>query len=305
MHKKKWIQGIILILLFIFTALTILGITQNGLKHLRFETLSRHNQVYLQSALNQSLTTFAVLSGIKVGLAILEGSELGVGFGLEVGDAVQSAYDYVDITWRIVLTCSAILVGTQFLLQASGLLGPWFLAVTLVLLFFIQFVRLLIPKARRLNRPIKDVTLFTAIITAALYLMLPLTVWSSSQLSGIITAPSLQRADKDLNKIKKDLFPSSDKNNTGLIGKLSNAKNQLNQIAQIVTNKTREMSVLVLKIMAGYLFDTIIFPVLLFLLLFYATKILGTYLFQIQRQRSFHDDLDQLLAKYFHARPGQ
>ena len=303
--KKKWIQVAVLILLFISASLTILGITQNGLKHLEFRTLSRHNQAYLQSALNQSLTTFAVLSGIKVGLAILEGSELGVGFGLEVGDAVQSAYDYVDITWRIVLASSAILVGTQFLLQVSGLLGPWFLAVTLALLFFIQLGRLVFPKTRRFNRPVKDITLFTAIITAAFYLMLPLTVWGSSRLSGMITAPSLQRADEDLNKIKKDLFPSSDENNTGLIGKLRDAKNQLNQIAQIVTNKTREMSVLVLKIMAGYVFDTVIFPALLFLLLFYATKILGTYLFQIQRQRSFHDDLDQLLAKYFHARSGR
>jgi predicted PurR-regulated permease PerM len=303
--KKHWIQGIVLILLFTLTTLTIVGITQNGLSHIGFKALYQHNQTYLQAALNQSLTTFAVLSGLKVGLAILEGSELGVGFGIEVGDAVQSAYDYVDIAWRIVLTSSAILVGTQFLLQASSLLGPWFLALTLALIFFIQLGRLVIPKVHRFNRPARDFILFTAILTTALYLMLPLSVWGSSHLSRIITAPSLNRADDDLNQIKRNLFPSADENSTGLFEKLRDAKNHLNQVTQIVTSKTREMSVLVLKIMAGYIFDTIIFPLLLFLLLFHSTRILGAYAFRIQHERSFHDELDQLLGKYFHARSDQ
>ena len=303
--KKHWIQGIVLILLFTLTTLTIAGITQNGLSYIGFKALYQHNQTYLQGALNQSLTTFAVLSGLKVGLAILEGSELGVGFGIEVGDAVQSAYDYVDIAWRIVLTSSAILVGTQFLLQASSLLGPWFLALTLALIFFIQLGRLVIPKVHRFNRPARDFILFTAILTTALYLMLPLSVWGSSHLSRIITAPSLNRADDDLNQIKRNLFPSADENSTGLFEKLRDAKNHLNQVTQIVTSKTREMSVLVLKIMAGYIFDTIIFPLLLFLLLFHSTRILGAYAFRIQHERSFHDELDQLLGKYFHARSDQ
>jgi hypothetical protein len=303
--KKHWIQGIVLILLFALTALTIAGITQNGLSYIGFKALYQHNQTYLQGALNQSLTTFAVLSGIKVGLAILEGSELGVGFGIEVGDAVQSAYDYVDIAWRIVLTSSAILVGTQFLLQASGLLGPWFLTLTLSLIFFIQLGRLVMSKAQRFNRPLKDIALFSTIMTLALYLMLPLSVWGSSHLSRIITSPSLERADDDLNQVKRDLFPSADGGGTGLIERLQDAKNHLTQIAQIVTSKTREMSMLVLKIMAGYLFDTIIFPLLMFLLLFHVTRMLGAYVFRIQHQHSFHDELDQLLGKYFHPRTGQ
>ena len=44
--------------------------------------------------------TFAGMSGIKGVLAVLEGSSVGVGFQLEIGDLAQPLYDYVDFFWK-------------------------------------------------------------------------------------------------------------------------------------------------------------------------------------------------------------
>jgi hypothetical protein len=246
------------------------------------------------------LATFAVLSGIKVGLAVLEGSELGVGFGIEVGDAVQSTYDYVDVAWRTVLSASAILMGTQFLLHASQLLEPWFLSVTLVLALLVRLLSRFIPKGKRLLRPMRDITIFSSILTVALYLILPLSVWGGSKLSRAITAPVLEEADTDLTTLREDLFPDAGQGRSGLFGKLQEARDKLKQITQFIVHKTRDLSLLVLKIIAGYLFDTIIFPLTLFLLFFHLTRIVAKYVFDIQRRQSFHEDLEMLIVKYIH-----
>ncbi|MBN2105378.1 hypothetical protein JW835_15170 [bacterium] len=292
---KPIMATVLLIVLIIFT---LSGLTQKFLREVGLKHLHQHNQEYLQSSLNQSLATFAVLSGIKVGLAVIEGSELGVGFGIEVGDAVQSTYDYVDVAWRTVLSASAILMGTRFLLHASQLLESWFLSATLILALLARLLFLTVPKWQRLLRTLRDLTVFSAILTVALYLILPLSVWGGSRLSNAITAPALEEADADLTTIRGELFPDSGEGRSGIIGILQGARDKLSQIMEFIIAKTRNLSLLVLKIIAGYLFDTIIFPLTLFLLFFHLTRIVAKYVFDIQRQKSFHDDLEILIAKY-------
>jgi len=297
--KRKVKSALILLLLCALIILTLTGQTQRFVRNVGLKHLHHHNQQYLQTSLNQSLATFAVLSGIKVGLAILEGSELGVGFGLEVGDAVQSTYDYVDLAWRTVLSASAILMGTQFLLHASKLLEPWCLSVTLILAFIAKLLFLIFP-GHRVLRPVKDLTVFALILTVSLYLLLPLSIWGGSRLSRAITAPALNEADSDLTRIRGELFPETKDGQNGLAGRLKEAKNTFDQITHMIVAKTKDLSLLVLKIIAGYLFDTLIFPLVLFVLFFYFTRIAARYIFEIQRQQSFHEDLEMLLNKYLH-----
>ncbi len=90
----------IVTLLIAGTLLTALGFTDRLLGICGLDRLSEKNEAYLESSQERTLQTFAVLSTIKVGLAVVEGTEIGVGFGLEIGDVVQAAYDYVDIAWR-------------------------------------------------------------------------------------------------------------------------------------------------------------------------------------------------------------
>ena len=50
---------------------------------------------------------------------------MGVGFGVQLGDVVQAAYDYVNIAWQTVLAGGVFLLGTLFLLQAVDIVDGW------------------------------------------------------------------------------------------------------------------------------------------------------------------------------------
>jgi len=89
--------------------------------------------------LERQSKSFLLVSTLKSSLAMLEGSDIGVGFRFELGDIVQSTYDLVDFTWKILLygilliTFSKIffesnlidmgvyLLGTGFILRILGL----------------------------------------------------------------------------------------------------------------------------------------------------------------------------------------
>ena len=82
----------LLILLAVFTALlvTYLLIKSPSLDLTKF-TLERQSK------------SFLLVSTLKSSLGMIEGSDVGIGFRLEVGDIVQSTYDLVDFTWKMLL----------------------------------------------------------------------------------------------------------------------------------------------------------------------------------------------------------
>ena len=68
------------------------------------------------------------------GMAMIEGSTVGIGFEIQVGDIVQPAYDYVDFFWRAFLYAFMVLgfyklllgivvVGIGFVLFGVGIIG--------------------------------------------------------------------------------------------------------------------------------------------------------------------------------------
>ena len=58
-----------------------------------------------------------ILSAIKSGVAVLERSRVSIAFNLQVGDIVQSIYDYVDIAWKSALAGCTILFLMRMVLQ--------------------------------------------------------------------------------------------------------------------------------------------------------------------------------------------
>lgn len=85
------------------------------------ETLSDAAEQRIDGSLARNSVTFLTLSGLKAVLASIEGSSVGVGFHLELGDLVQPAYDYVDFVWRAFLYALALL-GLYKLLMETGIL---------------------------------------------------------------------------------------------------------------------------------------------------------------------------------------
>lgn len=91
-----------------------------------FDALSEAAKSRINSSLEENLIVFATLSTIKAGLAIIEGSSVGVSLGasiqLEIGDLIQPAFDYLDVTWHIFLYALFLLTFYRLLLE-SGFLG--------------------------------------------------------------------------------------------------------------------------------------------------------------------------------------
>jgi hypothetical protein len=300
LHTKKSYRNILVsCLLLVAILLSGTGIVTKGLHALGLGKLSESNEAYLQSSFKRSLQTFAILSAVKVGLAVVEGTEIGIGFGIPVGDAVTAAYDYVDLAWRTVLLSATILLGTQYILMMADLVSKWFLVGTLVFVLITYWSNLLIFKYTLFRRSLRDICLLLTVLTISLYILLPLSVAGGRFLSQRITAPSMQESEQSLSNLKTDLFPDVQTEKSSLFSKITTATDKLKQIVAYISMKTTELSIWVLKMIAGYIFDTLVFPLLLFIFLVWFTRLTARYLFQIRNQRTFKEDIESIMTKIY------
>ncbi len=263
---------LIAILLLGGVLLTASGATERALGICGLNRLNAKTGAHLESSFQRSLRIFAVLSTIKVGLAVVEGTEVGVGFGLQVGDVVQAAYDYVDIAWRTILAGGVILLGTQSLLAAASLADHWLLAVTLAILALTVLTQGPPLRLHRTHQALRQAGLFMTVLTTACYLLLPLSITGGAYLSSRITAPSIEEAESGLSTLTEDLFSANQTTDGRLLSRWAQTKEQLNHMASYLKEKTSAMVVWILKLIAGYLFDCLVFPVLLFVPLLWLTR---------------------------------
>lgn len=299
-RKKKWPRFVAIPLLCVLLIVTAMGWLHPLLGKSGLNRLNSSNVSYLDQSLKKALGTFGVLSAVKVGLAVVEGTELGVGFGVEVGDVVQSAYDYIDLAWRAVLTSAGVLLGTRYLLDAADLLGPLFLMALWAVLLIKQLHGIFWLRSSTAHRIFTDLSLLLVVLSLALYLVLPLSVAGGSLLSERIIRPGTEEAESQISELKEDLFPGSAQNeDQGVLKKLNETKDRLNAIASYLTKTSSDLSMWILRLIAGYLFDSLIFPLFLFVFLMWLTKTVARYLFHLQNQSSFRNDLEQLFVRYY------
>lgn len=280
--------------------------------------ISDTNKEYLDESFDRSMKGFLVLSAIKGGLAVLEGSEVGVGFNLQVGDIVQSIYDYVDVAWKTSLAGGTILLLIQLLLQTTELFDHWCLfslLLTSLLLFLLTWFR---PKQKRLNRILKECLLFVSVMTVALYLILPVSIAGAAFLSKQITRPLVEEAQQGFESIQEDLtptalnkrfFPESQEEDSlwsllDFNAKLQNSKDAIIEMAAYLNKITEDFAIWTIKIIAGYLFDCIIFPLAFFIAVYILTKNLLAYLIGIRRDLTIREDFETILARYYEKKDG-
>jgi hypothetical protein len=86
-----------------------------------FNALTDSATELIDSSMLSNQKTFLMFSAIKASLALIEGSTVGVGVEVQVGDLIQPAYDYVDFFWKVFLFAFVILGFYKILLE-TGLL---------------------------------------------------------------------------------------------------------------------------------------------------------------------------------------
>ncbi len=275
--------------------------------------LSDSNNTYLNDSFDRSMKGFLVLSAIKSGIAVIEGSGIGVGFNLEVGDIAQSIYDYVDVAWKTALAGGTVLLLIQLMLQTMQLIDHWCLFALLLVVLSLFLLRWFFPKQERLNRILREALMFVSVLTIAFYMILPLSIAGAAFLSKQITQPLVTEAQQGFESLQEELtpralnerfFPGSQSDDSlwsylDLRAKLQNSKEAIIKMAQYVKEITEDSAIWTIKIIAGYLFDCIIFPLAFFVVGYILTKNLLAYVIGIRREHSVRKDFEMILAKYY------
>lgn len=284
--KHYTLKSLVLVLILIAGVLAAGGYSDHLVNGVGMGRVSNANLAYLEDAFDRSLAGFLVLSGIKSGLAVIEGSEVGIGFNLEIGDIVQAVYDYVDVAWKTALAGGTILLITRLCLEAVALIDHWCLSVMLVSVgVFLVFLWFL-SGHQRMIRIARETTVFLFALTLILYIILPISITGASFLSKKITQPMIEETQTGFEEIHEEFSPGS--LNKGLFAegvkegslfpgfdfkaKYESTRERIQYIGTFFKEKSRHMAVLTLKLVAGYVFDCIIFPLTFFVVLYLFTK---------------------------------
>ncbi len=271
------------------------GSFDRALKWCGADRLEKANQIYLEGAFDKSLAGFLLLSTIKSGLAVVEGSDVGVGFHLELGDVVQPAYDYVDIAWRASLAGSSILVLMQLAGKGLELINHWVLAGLILVLIGHFLASWFFPTRGRLIQGTKQAVRFGTSLCLVLYLLLPLSITGATALSKRITGPMVDQAHEELKELGSTLSPEhldqyffSDESNTGfsandLKSALASAGKGVQALIAFLKLETERIAALTIKLIAAYLFDCIIFPLLFGLILITIIKGSVRFVFDVSK----------------------
>jgi len=306
-------KSIVILMLLPATVFTATGHLDMLINTCGGAVLSDSNRAYLDESFDRSMKGFLVLSTIKSGLAVLEGSEVGVGFNLEVGDIVQSIYDYVDVAWKTALAGGTILLLIQLVLQTIQLFDHWCLFSLLLIALSLFSLNWLFPMNKRLNRILKECLLFVSVLTVALYIILPVSIAGAAFLSKQITRPLVEEAQQGFESLQQDLspqalnrrfFPESENDGSLLSwldfrAKIQNCKAAIIEMAEYLEKITKEFAVWTIKIIAGYLFDCIIFPVAFFIAVYILAKNLLAYAIGIRRDCTIREDFEAMLSRYY------
>ena len=205
MKSQHLIRVTVIVLLFFGICIAVAGYIDIPIHKLGMGKVAESNEQYLKDSLDKSVTGFLVLSGIKTGLAVIEGSEVGIGFNLELGDIVQAVYDYVDIAWKTALAGGTVILLTRLVLKAVAIVDHWCLALTLCAAISYLVVKWFFPRSKRLFRITRETTFFLILFSVIFYLIFPLSISAAAFLSGKITAPLIRESQRSFESIQDEL----------------------------------------------------------------------------------------------------
>jgi len=273
MTKAKKIIVLIILSLACFAAAA--GMLDKSIGFFGMQRLGDANDAYLQDAFDRSLTGFLVLSN------------------LEIGDIVQSVYDYVDIAWKTALAGGTILLITRLSLEAISAIDQWFLALMFLLMVLFLVFEWFFTAYARLANVFREAMLFLLVLTLTLYYLLPLGITAASFVSRKITAPLIASSQEGFERVHQEfspaqvnsrLFAEEDDAHDSIFSaldftaKYEMTRERIRQIGKYFRDKTALMATLTLQLVAGYLFDCIIFPLTFFVILYVLTKSLVTFI---------------------------
>ena len=310
----------------ILLALVFTGIAQDySGKYLR-HWLDEKNGSYMEKTEQKALSGFLVLSTIKAGLSIIEGSTVNLALAdIQFGDIVQSILDAVDITWKLLFTTLTILMSLRFLLLLTDQVSWYFLAAGLIGLMLSLLLHSAMPALR--NRggflaPVlnlfRKMGLFLVLLFLFFYLLIPLSVFGSSLLSSAVTESTSAEAIvyiETFNTEVSEVIQVGDTvetdiaiqtGETGFLRKMIEApakalnypRELLGKIKNTIIGKMKLLTLKMISLLVCFLFDVLLFPVSLFLLSYVFLKAIFAGIFNRWDQSGTLEDFERFSAWY-------
>ncbi len=297
-------RALVLAALALLFALSLTGLLEKGLNLAGADWLRQTNATYLNETSTRATAGFLTLSALKTVLDIIEGSTAGAQFfasaSIQVGDVVQAVYDYVDFAWRALLASMLILYGLRVLLEVTDALADPVLTITLSLFLLGQLLVLLRRSPELLRRTVRTGAHFLLVLALTLKLLLPLSIYGASLLSAAFTRPIAEKSQVELRAAQQSLFPESflrDFRDQSLRENINEIKNKIEEISRTLLSTTERLVRVVIGQVAAYLFDCVIFPLGLFLILLRLTRGLLGQVLEAERHRRLREDLAAMLSR--------
>jgi len=271
-------------------------------------------QDHLELQREQALKGFLLLSALKVGLAVLRSSEVGLILNVRIGDLAVAIYDYVNFGWKVLLAAVAYYYIAEYLLALSAVVNVWFLWAALACIAAWLLIVDFRPGSIRLRSVLARTGTAASVLALLLYVGLPLSFvgagWVSAHITGepIMEAnriyedmgenmPSLldEKAREEKNADESNISTSSvtvpfpydgsdpslaitqrpqgDVNRAGLFAGLVSGK-KLGELKNYLEKRSRALASAVLRQTAAYLFNIVLFPLLMLVTFYLGSKYL-------------------------------
>ena len=270
------IKGILIALLVV-----LLGVFSSG-------KMSNENREYLESSAEKSGTTFLTLSAIKGAVAIFEGSTVGAEFGvtadIQVGDAVQPIYDFVDLAWRLSLASVSMLLLINAVVNTIQSWGVFLLVLT-GLIWGGIFIARCCGKRPLENRGLfSKIARLSVVLSICIYIVLPMSVGVARYLSEKISAPMIVQGADDFEQLKVETSQEQIQlkyfDEVSSAGSVWNAKARIAKVKDKLQEfsewcKTRTVTLIEngIRFCAGICFDCFIFPLSVGLSVYWGIKL--------------------------------
>ena len=262
----------------------------------------------------QAFKGFLVLSALKVGLAVLRSSQIGLILNVRIGDLAVAAYDYVNFGWKVLLAAVAYFYLAEFFLRFISLVDIWFLQAALLSIGIGLALGLWQPGKTRLRAGLRRVGTVSGVLAIVLYLFLPLSFVATGWVSSHITSGSINEAGGILEATQRGMpglggdlgespkgdhsqpirtpsvtvpFPYDgsdpsqirveDHGENGEPGRMDSipvSRGQLNHLKSYLEDRSKTLASAVLRQTSAYLFNVILVPLLSLLVLYWGSKFL-------------------------------
>ena len=151
---------------------------------------------HLHEQREQALKGFLLLSALKVGLAVLRSSEVGLILNIRIGDLAVAVYDYVDFGWKVLLFAVAYYYIAEYLLTLAQTVNIWFLWAALASIIAWLLILDLRPDSLRLRSVSARTGMAASVLALLLYAGLPLSFVGAGWVSNHITGEPINEANR-------------------------------------------------------------------------------------------------------------